>query len=69
MPRLLSSKAQGLTDFGKLSKLCHVGIHWKALTEYSKMSTHVLGHFSGFLHNFVWRLCALGESNLSIGRV
>ena len=37
-------------------KPCHVGIHWIALTEYSMMSTHVLGFqtFSDFfLHHFV----------------
>ena len=27
----------------KPSKPGHVGIHWKALTEYSQMSTHVPG--------------------------
>ena len=38
------------------SKSCHVGIHWKALTECSQMSTHVPGLQSFlvfFLHNFV----------------
>ena len=29
-------------------KPCHVGIHWIALTEYSQMSTHLLGFRSFF---------------------
>ena len=29
--------------FIKPSRSCDVGIHWIALTEYSQMSTHVLG--------------------------
>ena len=40
MLRLLSSKAQGLKDFWKQSKPCHVVIHWIALLEYFRMSTH-----------------------------
>ena len=43
MLRLLSSEAQGRKDFRKLSKPCHVGIHWIALAEYSQMSTHTPG--------------------------
>ena len=27
--------------FGKSAKPCHVGIHWKALAKYSRMSTHL----------------------------
>ena len=46
MLMLLSSKAQGCKDW--LSKTCHVGIHWKALAEYSQMSTHVPGFQSFF---------------------
>ena len=56
MRRLLSSTAQGSEDFWKTFKPCHVGIHWKALTEFFQMSTHVPGFqsfFSGFLHHFV----------------
>ena len=34
MLRLSSSKAQGCNEFCVLSKPCHVGIHWIALTEY-----------------------------------
>ena len=30
-----------LQSFRKTSKSCHVGIYWKALTEYSQMSTHM----------------------------
>ena len=40
---LLSSKAQECKDFWKSSKLCHVGIHWIALTEYSQIGTHLPG--------------------------
>ena len=40
MLRLLSSKGQRREVFWKPSKPCHVGIHWKAVTEYSQMSTH-----------------------------
>ena len=48
MQRLLSSKAQERKDYWNPSKLCHVGIHWKALAEYSQMSTHVPGLQSFF---------------------
>ena len=48
MLRLPSSKAQGHKDFWKPSKPCLVGIHWKALAEYSQMSTHVPGFQSFF---------------------
>ena len=51
MLRLLSPKAQGYKDFYKPSKPCHVGIHWKALTEYSPMNTHVPG-FKSFFPDF-----------------
>ena len=42
------------TSFWNTSKHYHVGIHWKALTEYSQMSTHLLGSqsFFMFLHRF-----------------
>ena len=55
MLRLHSSKAQGCKYFWKSSKPCHVGIHWKVLTEFSQMSTHLPGFqtFSVFLHHFV----------------
>ena len=43
MLRLLSSKAQERKDSWKSSKPCHVGIHWKALAEFSQMSTHLPG--------------------------
>ena len=51
MLRLLSSKAQGRKDFWKPSKPSHVGIHPKALTEYSQMSTHMQS-FQSFLRFF-----------------
>ena len=51
MLRLRSFKTQGRRDFLKSSKLCHVGIHWKALSEYrySQMSIMCQGfsYFSG----------------------
>ena len=52
---LLFSKAQAHKDFWKPSKPCHVGIHLKALAEYSHMSTHLPGFqpFFRILHNFV----------------
>ena len=43
MRRLLPPKGQGRNDLRKPSKPCHVGIYWKALTEYSQMSTHMPG--------------------------
>ena len=51
MLRLLSSKAKGQKDFGKPSKPCLVGTHWKALAEYSLRSTHLPG-FQEFFKNF-----------------
>ena len=51
MLRLLSSKAQRSKDFWKPSNPCHVGINWIALTEYSQMSTHLLG-FQSFFASF-----------------
>ena len=48
MLRLPSSKAQGCRLFYKLSKPCHVGIHWIALTECFPISTHVPGFQSFF---------------------
>ena len=34
---------QSRMNFWKPSKSCHVGIEWKAVAEYSQMSTHVPG--------------------------
>ena len=48
MLRLLSSKAQGRRDLWKLSKPCRVGIHLKALAEYSQISTHMPGFWVVF---------------------
>ena len=48
MLKLLSAKAQERKYFRKTSKLCHVGIHWIALTEHSQMSTHMPGFQSFF---------------------
>ena len=57
MLRLVVSKAQERKDFWKLSKPSHVDIYWKALAEYSQMSTHmpVFQPFLNccFLHQFV----------------
>ena len=55
MLRLLLSKAKGRKDYCKQSKPCHVGIHWKALAEYSQMSTHVAGFLWFFM--FFASLC------------
>ena len=52
--RILSSKAQGREDVWKPFKPCHTCIYWKALTEYSQMSTN-LSRFESFfsiLHHF-----------------
>ena len=48
MLRLLSSKSRRCKNYWKTSKLCHVGIHWKALAEFSLMSTHLPGFQSFF---------------------
>ena len=48
MLRLLSSKAQGFKKFWKTYKPCHVGFHWIALPEYSRMSTHMHHAFQSF---------------------
>ena len=56
MRRLLSSKAgdaQRCKEFWKPSKPYHVGIHWKALTKYSQMSTHMIG-FQSVSSFFAW---------------
>ena len=45
---LLSSNAQKSKNLWKSSKASHVGIHWKALTEYFQISTH-LPWFQSFL--------------------
>ena len=36
-------KHKNASIFWKRSKICHVGVHWIALTEYSQMSTHTPG--------------------------
>ena len=43
MLRLLLSKAQECKILEKPLKPCRLGIHWKALVEYSQMSTHLPG--------------------------
>ena len=45
------SNAQKSKKLWKSLKTCHVGIHWKALTEYFQMSTH-LPWFQSF-HSFL----------------
>ena len=49
------TEPQECKDFWKPSKPCHVDIHWKALTEYSQMSIHMLGFQSFFF--FVASFC------------
>ena len=46
--RLLLSRAQGHNDFLKLFKPCHVGIHVKALSDYSQMRVFTCQGFSHF---------------------
>ena len=57
MLRLLSSKPQGCkVSFRKASKPCHVGIHWKAIAEYSHMGTMFQG-FNDFSGDFCIIFC------------
>ena len=51
---LLSSNAQKSKKLWRSSKTCHVGIHWKALTECFQMSTHLpwFQSFLSFLSSF-----------------
>ena len=61
MLRLLSSEVQGCADFWKSSKPSHVGIHWKALSEYSQMRTH-LPRFQSFFSFFAsFCICQIGR--------
>ena len=46
--------------FSRPSKPCHVGTHWKALAEYSHMSTHLPGVFSQFFR-FLGIIFVLGR--------
>ena len=52
-------------DFWKPSKPCNVGIYWRALAEYSQMSTYVpvFQTFFRFLHHFV--LAKLATSSMA----
>ena len=52
---VFSSKEKWCNFFKKATKHWHVGIHWKGLTEYSQMSTHLPGfpYFFRFFHHFV----------------
>ena len=58
------AKAQGNKKVWKPTKSSHVGIYWKALAEYSQMSTHMPGsHFlKVFLHHF--SLVKLGTTSI-----
>ena len=62
--RLLSSQGQRCKHFWKQSKPCHVDIHWIALAECSRMSTHMPGLQSFFrlLHHLV--LAKLATSSI-----
>ena len=53
MLKLLSLKAKAYKDFCKPFKPCHVGIHWIALTGYSRMSTHMSRFQSFVIHDVV----------------
>ena len=67
MLRLLLPKAQGCKLFWKIknqkSKPCHVGIHWIALTEYSKMSTHLPGLQSFFRFFGIFCIGQIGQQH------
>ena len=64
MLRLLSFKSQKRKNLWKPSKPCHVGVHWKALAEYSQMSTHLPGFAKFFLNHFV--LAKLATSSIRV---
>ena len=70
MLMLLLSKHKNAKIFEKLSTPCHVGIHWKALSGYFKMSTHVPGFqpFSGFLHHFISPKLATSSERVTLIR-
>ena len=65
MLRLLLYKGQGCKDFWKQSEPCHVRIHLIALTEYSQMSTHVLG-FQSFSRCFASFCIELATSTIRV---
>ena len=61
---LHSSKVQERKHLWKPSKPSHVGIYWKALIEYSQMSTHFPGFQTflvSFLHKFVLAKLAISS--------
>ena len=62
-------QTQGCKDFWKPSKQCHVGIHWKALTEYFQMSIHLPGFqsFSKIFASFL--LARLSTSSIRVKEV
>ena len=69
MLRALLSKAQGCKTFENRPSLnCHVGTHWKALTEYSQMCTHLPGFqsFFSFLHHFVMAKLAISTIRFNL---
>ena len=68
MLRLLSSKAQRPKDLWKQANPCHVGIHWKALADFSQMSTHVSGFrsFFRFFASFVFAKVATSSIRVNI---
>ena len=53
----------------KSTQPCHVGIHWKALTEYVQMSTHLswFRSFFRFLHHFL--LAKLATTSIRVKSV
>ena len=62
----ISSKAQECKILEKPLKPCRLGIHLRALAEYSQMSTHLPGfqYFFFFLHLFV--LAKLATSSMRV---
>ena len=63
MLRLIQSKQQRRKDIWKLSKPCHVGIHGKALAEYSQMSTHTPGFWHHYLLSSITRTIRANQSS------
>ena len=66
--RLLLSCAQECKFFWKLSKPCHVGIHWKALLSTLRWVPicQGFGHLQGFLHHFVVAKLAISSIRVKL---
>ena len=60
------AEATFVQRFLKSSIPCHVGIHWKALIEYSHMSTNMPGLQSLFMHHFVMTILATTSLRVNV---